>query len=132
MSRHTRHHRAVFDPGLTYVVSREFRFNGALLEPGAVFEPTRSDPRRMQQLYDARFIQLAPNADGRRIKARRAILIGGVGYAPGETIPRDAIVSPGRLAQLVARGDVGLEQAGRARRAQPRRAMEDAGVGVSA
>lgn len=118
--------RTAFDPGLTYEVAREFRLNGELLCPGDAFDAGKADPRRMRQLYDTRLIRAAPGSDGRRLVARRPLVVGGAHYAPGDAIPRDAVKSAARLSQLIARGDVGLQaEAARTRprpRPSPRRA----------
>lgn len=113
--------RADFDPGLGYEAAREFRLGGVLLRPGERIDPSQVDARRMRQLYDARHIRLAAVSDARRAVARKSLRVGGVAYGPGDAIPRDAFASPGRLAQMVARGDVRLRTAATPR-AVPRRA----------
>jgi hypothetical protein len=64
--------REQFDPKRGFLTVRPILFNGKTIGPGQPFDVTLVNVRRLRQLYDQRYVKMAPVAAGslRRFRPR--------------------------------------------------------------
>lgn len=59
-----------FNPEARFIANRAFLYNGQPLQPGDLVEGV--PPRRLRQLYEVRWVAIAPEGDPRKEAAQAA------------------------------------------------------------